>query len=104
MQENCYWEAPVDGQLRARKYTDEEAAAATDSLKKYAMGLGYVLGPGVILGVLNLIIMFFVVICRCCCRCCGGKSKEEGYTCCQRWTPLTFFMVSKCIAFRFSVQ
>ena len=95
IQENCYWEAPVNGEERARKYTDAEAAAAQATLKTYAIGLGIVLGPGLVLGILNFLVMFFVVICRCCCKCCGGRSKEEGYTCCERWTPLSLFLVGK---------
>jgi hypothetical protein len=92
--ETCYWAAPVAGQARARKYTDAEAAKSQEDLQAYLTTLGVVLAPGIVLGVLNLIVMIFVVLCRCCCRRCGGKPKDDGYSKCQRFTPVVFYVVS----------
>jgi hypothetical protein len=121
--ESCKWEAPVQGQPRGAKYTAEDAKKAEvgmcvcacmcareapcvsrpyvhthahtqATIKAYITSLGMVLAPGLILGILNFIVMFFVIICRCCCKNCGVRPREDGYTTCQRFTPLGFFVVS----------
>jgi len=119
--ENCYWEAVESGKPRARKYTDDEAAAARKTTKSYMMNLGYVVAPGwwcmctccigmmttlkyflhyvtwsagIILGVGSFLGFLIVALVRCCCYRCGVRPREEGYSRCQRWTPIMFYVVS----------
>ncbi len=93
---NCYWERPVHGEPRQRRYTDEEADAVDDYLygtayDSYAVTVAKYFVAGIVLGVLNLLIWVIFVIGRCCCcclwekcicRCCSPRPKEQGYSLC----------------------
>ena len=96
---NCYWLAPVYGEDRVQRHTDEEyeGSAAflgfggSPSQDSYVFSVGKYFVLGLVLAVLNILIWTVFIIGRCCCccfwnrcfcRCCSPKPKEEGYTAC----------------------
>ncbi|GMI43955.1 hypothetical protein TeGR_g13565 [Tetraparma gracilis] len=105
---NCYWEAPVSGEARVERYTQEEADANEDYLfgqdqDSYAATVVKYLALGIVLAVLNMLIWFIFIIGRCCCcclwekclcRCCSYRPKEAGYNeCGQRRIPIFFYFI-----------
>lgn len=88
---NCYWDVPVEGETRERRYTDKEALDNEEyligaSMDSYIGKTAKYLVVGVVLAVLNILIWTIFTIGRCCCcclhsvcfcRCCSWKPKEE---------------------------
>ena len=91
---NCYWKDITDtSEDRPVKYTEAEVEEAKDFFMGHAKNTGLYGASLIALSLLWILIMIIVIILRCCCGCCGGRAKKEGYTCCQRWTPLIFYIL-----------
>lgn len=102
---NCYW-GPILPEDTERRpvYSVEEAMPPPDGAmtykdaeefaKKWLMGFGGFVVPGIILAVLSLLTMLFFIICRCCCNRCGGRSaRDGGYSCTEKFLPVFFFLL-----------
>ncbi|OQR90613.1 cleavage induced hypothetical protein [Thraustotheca clavata] len=103
---NCYW-SPIDITSTADRvpvYAVTQAVqppsgsmtldSAKDTLTTWAKGFGACIVPSIILLALSVLTIIFFIICRCCCNRCGGRNgKPGGYSCCEKTTPVIFFLL-----------
>mmetsp|Transcript_9596 Transcript_9596/g.12550 ORF Transcript_9596/g.12550 Transcript_9596/m.12550 type:complete len:793 (+) Transcript_9596:464-2842(+) len=89
--ETCYWEAPVEGQDRVRKYTDQEASDAETVWSDYVVDLSYFAIPGIILAALVFLGAPIYGIAQLCCKCC--RLRPDGYSKAQQIIPFLFFLL-----------
>ena len=104
---NCWWEQPVAGQARARRFTDEEKEHNEDylignSVDSYAFTVAKYLILGVALLIVNTVFWTFFFVARCicccchnfCCKPCAPKPREKGYSMTlQVRLPIFFYLI-----------
>ena len=91
---NCYWLDPVPGQPRERRYTDDEASAASVSLytvndsSTYLWSCGKYLYYSLIISLVSMFLWLFFFLGRCCCKSlnesfpfifCSPVPRKSGY-------------------------